>query len=375
MFDKQFVNTLCKYFLQQGKALPYKEAYELGQASVEAAISGESALTIDTTSILTGLYNRAVFSHEDAPAMIAGLCAAVFKHDIGKSPQGFFHPKGIDYVMENCGMGGDTIITPNVSCLSAICAASAGMTMIKHGSRSHSDSGKCGSSDFLEKSGIPMNLDVSQIELLAKKFQIGYIDAVDTRFKRIHLQTLHRSSVSHLNHIVGPITSPVHPTLLRRRVIGVNQVIRPEIIAKAYQILNEKGITHMEHVLIVRGRGATESDSMDEVSIAEAGSELVSLRNGEIRSRILHAADFGLPIAPFKSLEVPKDSKYEHSMAILEGKIKGPLLDLICANTALLFTLANPSLDLQECTQMARRQLCSGKALDHLCSIRDFLQQ
>lgn len=368
------INRLCKYFVQQGKALPYNEAYELGQASVEAAIGGDRMLTIDTTSILTALYHVTTLSHEDAPAMIAGLSAAVFKFDIGESPQGFLNVPGLDYAMENCGMGGDTIVTPNVSCLSAICAASAGITMIKHGSRSHSDAGKSGSSDFLEKCGIPLDLEVERTRSLIKACNIGYIDAVDARFKRIHKITMKESNVSHLNHVVGPITSPVNPLLLRRRVLGVNQLVSPEVVAKAYRILNEKGVTHMEHALIVRGRGENKADSMDEVSIASGGTELVTLRDGKIHSRFLFAEDFGLRPTSLDNLRVPSgQTKGSYSMAILRGEVEGPAVDFICANAALLFHLADPSLDLRTCAQNARKHLSSGKAYAHLQNIRSFL--
>jgi anthranilate phosphoribosyltransferase len=366
-----------KYFiiccsLQQGKPLSYDLAYELGQASVEAVVGQNMKAIIDTTAMLTGLYHRATLAHPDTPEMIAGLCAAVFEHDIGKSQHGFLEVPGVQLAMENCGMGGDTIVTPNVSCLSALCAASAGITMIKHGSRSHSDAGQNGSTDFLERCGIPMNLEPKQMCALIKTHKIGYIDAVDTRYKRIHQATMELSDICHLNHLLGPITSPVHPTILRRRVIGINQMIDPLTVAKAYRILNEKGITHMERIFLVRGRGETDADSMDEVSIASKGTMCVELDTGDISPRNLIAADFGVPEASFHDLAIPKHmSKGNFSMAILQGEIKtGPAVDLVCANAALLFYLAGSATNLRDCASLAREQLTKGKAFELVQSIR-----
>ena len=42
---------------------------------------------------------------QNAAEQIAGICAAVFEHDIGDSEFGFLHPQ-VPYVIDNCGMGG-----------------------------------------------------------------------------------------------------------------------------------------------------------------------------------------------------------------------------------------------------------------------------
>lgn len=374
MFD---IHRFCKHHAQKCIALSYDDAFELGKAAVEAAISGENSLTIDTTSLLTGLYNVHTLAHPSAPEMLAGLSAAVFQYDIGMSPQGFLKMDGVPYAMENCGMGGDTIVTPNVSCLSALCAASAGITMIKHGSRSHTDAGKSGSSDFFEQQcRIPLKLEVDRMKVLIRECHIGYIDAVDTRFKRIHLQTMHRSSVSHLNHILGPITSPVDPRLLRRRVIGVNQVVNPKVVAETYRILNEKGVTHMDHLWVVRGRGNKEGDSIDEASIAHGGTEFAVLRDGEIQTGVLTADDFGIQAVPFDSLSIPKGiKKGDYSLAILRGEIDGPTVDLVYANAALLLQLADPTLDLRTHVQTARELIESGRTYAHVENIRSCIGQ
>jgi anthranilate phosphoribosyltransferase len=306
--------------------------------------------------------------------MIAGICAAVFEKDIGKSTEGFLTIPGREYVLENCGMGGDTIPTPNVSCLAGICAASAGITMVKHGSRSHTN--PSGSTDFLEACGIPMDLPSETIQRSVDKFHLGYIDAVDTRFKRIHRMTMERSRVSHLSHIVGPITSPVHPHLLRRRVIGVNQNVNSRMVAQVYQILNDKGVTQMDHLLVVRGHGDTANDFMDEVSITRNGTEVTQLRNNAITEFTLNAKQFGFPEYSCEELCIPPGrEKGEYSRAILNGEANGAALDLVSANAALLFHLADPKRDLRDCAEHARKQFTSGAARQHMLSLREYLRK
>lgn len=372
MFD---INRYFKEYAQQCRALPYGLAYELGIAFVEAAVKGEVRQTVETAAILASLNNVVTLAHPNAPEMIAGLCAAVFAEDIAKSPEGFFTVPGVKVAVENCGTGGDTLVTPNVSCLAAFCAASAGVTVIKHGSRSHTDAGKSGSSDFFMRCGIPMDLPVERMRKLTQTFGLGYIDAEDIRFKRIHGQTMRQSRVSHLNHLIGPITSPAHPLLLRRRVMGVNQTVDPLTIAKVYQILNREGVTHMEHLMLVRGFGDDEARVMDEVSLTAVGTQVVTLRNDDISQRRFSAEDFGLKTAKAAELCVPEGrTKGEYSLEILAGDVDGPILDLICANTALLLHLDDPSCGLPAATQRAEELFRSGGVASHLKAINRFVQ-
>jgi len=87
----------------------------------------------------------------------------------------------------------------------------------------------------------------------------------------------------------------------------------------------------------------------------------VILKDGDVQSCMLQAEDFGLEPVPIESLCVPADTrKIDYSMSILDGSVQGPALDLVCANAALLFHLADPSRDLRACTQHALYQFTSG---------------
>ena len=360
-------------YAQRGRALPYSMAYDLGCDFVRAAIDErEQRLEKETTAALASLNTQETLAHRNAPAMIAGLCAAVFEHDIGKSPEGFLTISDVDVILENCGMGGDKIPTPNVSCLAALCASSAGIAVIKHGSRSHTN--PSGSSDFFERCGVPMNLHSDKMRALIRQHKLGYIDAQDARYKRIHAMTMERSCVPHLNHLIGPITSPVSPKHLRRRVLGLNQNVDPKIVAGAYAILNKKGITHMERLWLVKGRVNRGIKCMDEVSIAKEGTSVVEFRDGEIkRSRRLRAEDFGLKPASYESMLVPEGrEKGEYSAAILRGEVNGPTLDFISANAALLFHLADSSTSLRDGAVRAREQFASGNVREYMESVRQF---
>ncbi len=120
--------------------------------------------------------------------------------------------------------------------------------MCKHGSPANADQGKYGSSDFISLiCGIDNFADKKMIESCVKELGFGYTEACDTRYKGIHMQTHEVAQLPHMNDIIGPITNPLNPQKLTKRVLGVNHLILPGVVAEAYQILNHEGVTNLQH--------------------------------------------------------------------------------------------------------------------------------
>jgi len=365
--------------------LCFDEAYALGSYLMDAC-RGNSLASIQSIALLTALHNQATYiwkrngrktEHslpDDSAEQIAGICAAIFEHDIAKSELGFLSPN-VPFAMDNCGMGGDFVVTANVSTIAALIAAASGIPMCKHGSPANADKGRHGSSDFMDFCGIDRFASKAKVEKCVETLGFGFTEALDVRYKHIHHQTHDIAQLPHMNDIIGPITNPLSPAILTKRILGVNHLIPPVIVAKAYKVLNSKGITRLNHGLFLRGFTDDEKESgVDELSICKPGTQVAELKDGEIREYWLKAEDFGIMPIPVESISPPSGmSKGQFSAIILEGRVRTHVGQMVSANAALLFYLAGRSENLKECYLLAEDVLIGGKAHETMLSIKEML--
>ncbi len=381
------IKHVLKNHAYQNIPLTFDEAYDLGLYVLEGC-KGNKLAQIQSIASLCALHTKATYLWkwnekqekihgdklpEDAAEQIAGICTAIFKYDISVSEFGFVDPN-VQYAMDNCGMGGDLTVTANLSTIAAFIAAAADIPMCKHGSPANADNGKYGSSDFISLiCGIDTYASKEEVEMCVEKFGFGYTEALDTRYKKIHTQTHKVAMLPHMNDIIGPITNPLNPQKLTKRVLGVNHLIAPKIVAEAYLILNEKGITNLQHGLFVRGFVDTERfQGMDEVSVCVGGTQVAELKNDEIREYNLFAYDFGIQPIPANAV-FPVGNKGEYSLKLLKGEIRGDPIRLVLANTAILFYLAGRSKDLKSCYKMAMKIFNSGKPYQLILAVKGML--
>jgi anthranilate phosphoribosyltransferase len=168
-----------------------------------------------------------------------------------------------------------------------------------------------------------------------------------------------------MNDIVGPITSPVNPRLLTRRVLGLNQLVSPAIAAEAYRILNQRGITNLQHGLFVRGfADERHLKGIDEISICSGGTQVAELCGSDILEFTLAAEDFGISPVSVESISPPeKMSKGDFSLNILHRKIGGAPLQMVLANASLLFVLAGHAFSYLAGYKMAEEVFASGDVI------------
>ncbi len=382
-------NIDVKHFLKahayQNIPLNYDEAYALGVYALQGC-EGDELAQKQSIAILCALHNIATYAwkHDvrsedihghklpkNSSEQIAGVCAAVFDQDIAKSINGFLMPSIDSPIMDNCGMGGDIIDTVNVSTLAALIAAAANVYICKHGSPGNTR--RVGSSEFVSlHCGINTLSTRHQAENCLEQTHFCYTEALDERYKRIHQQTHCIADLPHMNDIIGPITNPLNPKQLTKRVLGVNHLIDSCIVAEAYKIMNDKGVTNLVHGLFVRGFVDQERYAgVDEVSICPGGTRVAELLNGNISVYDLYASDFGIDECDAESI-APIGDKGAFSYTLLKGGVDGSQLQMVLANAALLFYLAERSYDLKECYEMAKNTFYSGKAYEKSKEVRSF---
>ena len=374
------VNKILKHHAYQNKPLDFKQAYLLGAFTLSPFVESlqevftvpRERIMVQSVAALCSLHNKEIYANSQSAEQIAGICAAVFDYDIRVSPNGYIELRCLelgkfdknDFVMDNCGMGGDLFRTPNLSTIAALIAAADGIKILKHGSPGNTDS--VGSSDFLKYCGVNLFPSKEKVEAAISTLGFGYTDALDEKYKKIHTQTHGYAGLAHMNDIIGPITNPVNPEYMKKRIIGINHLIPPERVAQAYNILNEKGVTYVDHGLFIRGfADEKRNGGIDEASIMTGGTKIAELKNGSIRVYDVFAKDFGLEEITAEELN-PGDNKAETSRCILSGEIKderkhSALKDAALANAGLLFYLAK-GIDLKEGVGRAREMLNSKKA-------------
>ncbi|MBW3020052.1 hypothetical protein KY334_02040 [Candidatus Woesearchaeota archaeon] len=155
---------------------------------------------------------------------------------------------------DTCGMGADKgfkdgMKTINVSTLSAIVNASLGNKIVKHGSYGNTSS--IGSTDFIDMTGSKVyqqTLD-DYVECLEEN-NFVYSDAHES--KTIH-DLSHLLMGETINHIIGPMTTPVSKYTKLNRVLGINHNVSTKDIAKAYELINNKGFQKIGNVCVVAG--------------------------------------------------------------------------------------------------------------------------
>ncbi len=387
--DRTMINVkhLLKEHAYLNIPLNYDEAYELGRYALTGC-DGDALAQIQSIAVLSALHSQATYKWQltsrilqfhghylpnNAAEQIAGICAAIFDHDIAKSEFGFLNPD-LEFAMDNCGMGGDLVVTANISTLAALIAASAGVPMCKHGSPANADKGHYGSSDFVSLiCGIDTFADARAVTTCLEKHHFAYTEATDIRYKKIHLQTHAIAKLPHMNDIIGPITNPLHPNKLTHRVVGLNQLIPARIVAEAYLILNQRQITSLQHGIFVRGFvDPDQTQGMDEVSLCAGGTQVAELCDGHIVEYQLTATDFGVETIDVEDVN-PIGSKGPYSLSLLQGKYPGPRSNLVIANAAILFKLAGKSDNLTKAFRLAEEILYSGQPLRTMLNVQHML--
>ncbi|MCZ6829091.1 MAG: anthranilate phosphoribosyltransferase [Gammaproteobacteria bacterium] len=264
-----------------------------------------------------------------------------------------------DHLVDIVGTGGDGANLFNVSTASAFVVAAAGGKVAKHGNRSVSSTS--GSSDVLDKMGVPLDLSPDQIARCIEEVGMGFMFA-----------PAHHSAMKHavgprqelglrtIFNMLGPMTNPAG---VRRQLIGVysDEMCRPMV-----EVLKRLG---SEHVMVVHGE-----DGLDEISLA-VPTHVAELRDGSITEYWVQADDFGIASQDLDGLSV---RTAEESLAMIKtalaGGYTGKAAQMVALNAGAAIYVSGVATTLAEGVQVAEDAIACGAALQKIHELVEFSQ-
>ena len=213
------------------------------------------------------------------------------------------------------GTGGDRAHTVNISTMSAIVAAGAGRTIVKHGNRAASSSS--GSADVLEALGVDLTIAPERVEAVAAEAGITFCFAQAFHPSMRHAAPARAAlGIGTAFNVLGPLTNPGQP---RHAAVGVADARVAPLIAGVFA---DRG----RPAAVFRG-----DDGLDELTLA-ASSRLWWVAEGRVSELVVTPEQLGLPGAPLSALR-GADAEHNAGVArrLLAGE-PGPVRDAVLLN-------------------------------------------
>ena len=262
-------------------------------------------------------------------------------------------------MVDTCGTGGDGADTFNISTAVAFVAASAGVTIAKHGNRSAS--GKVGSADVLEGLGIKLDAPMQLVVDAVEKTKITFLFAPVWHSSLVGLAPLRKSlGVRTVFNLLGPLVNPFRP---KAQVLGV---AKPELLDPMAEALKNLGL---KRAVVVHGAGG-----LDEASL-EGTNQVRFLEDGEIKSQILDIEELGLTSFPNSalsggSLETNKDIL----LNLFQGRGTQAQREVVALNTAFVFWASGLETNLKKGIQTSLKCMDLSKPFDKFNDLKEFLK-
>jgi anthranilate phosphoribosyltransferase len=311
----------------------------------EAFDAFEAMLSGDVTPAQIGGFLMALRVRGEGVEEITGAVAAMRARMLRvKAPEA-----AIDIV----GTGGDGAGSYNVSTLAALIVAACGVPVAKHGNRAASS--KSGSSDALAALGVKIGLPAEGVERCIAQAGIGFMMATTHHAAMRHVGAV-RSELGTrtIFNLLGPLSNPAG---VKRQVIGVFSAAWLEPMAR---VLRNHG---SERVWLCHG-----GDGLDEITTT-AATEIVELKNGEIRAFSIAPEDVGLRRAAPAELK-GGDPAYNATAlrAVLDGA-RNAYRDIGLFNAAAALVVAGDARDLADGVARGARALDAGAAATTLAQL------
>lgn len=318
-------------------------------------VAGDALSTDEARCVLDGILDG-----DASPAQIAAVVTALrIKGETVEELTGMLRslvghatPIALDdpeRTLDVCGTGGNEIRRRSafsVSTVASLVIAGAGGTVCKHGNRAASAT--CGSADTFEALGVRIELDAGGVERCVRDAGIGFVFARAFHPAMRHVAPVRAElGIPTSFNYVAPLANPARP---RRHLLGVSD---PTMARTLLAVLAADGV---ERAWVVHG-----SDGLDEITTT-ADTQVLELRDGEVRSWKVDPAGVGLPVATHDQLGCG-DARANATLCrrILDGE-HGPHRDIVLLNAAAGLVLLDLADDLVEGIDRAATAIDAGGA-------------
>ncbi|MPY98635.1 MAG: anthranilate phosphoribosyltransferase [Actinophytocola sp.] len=313
----------------------------------------------DLTAEDTAWAMAQVMTGEATPSQIAGFAVALRAKGetpsevIGLADTMLAHAHRVEVpgtAVDIVGTGGDRSGSVNVSTMSAIVTAAAGVPVVKHGNRAASSS--CGAADVLEALGIVVNLSPDAVRSCVDEVGIGFCFAPTFHPALRHAgPTRKELGIPTTFNLLGPLTNPAQPSA---GLVGCAYPDKLEVLARVFA---GRGAS----VLVVRG-----DDGLDELTTTTT-STVWRVSGGDVQQTSVDPAAFGIPRATMADLKGGSAETNATVVRDLVAGTRGPVRDAVVLNAGAAIASYrgfSPSLDddLRAGIATAEEALDSGKA-------------
>jgi len=245
----------------------------------------------------------------ETPEEVAGLAEAMLSHA---------HRVNIDTpAADVVGTGGDQAGTVNISTMSAVVTAAAGVPVVKHGNRAASS--RCGAADVLQELGVAIELPAEAVAECVREVGIGFCFAPAFHPALRHAGPTRKDlGIPTVFNILGPLTNPAQPS---SALVGcANERLAPVVA----EVLAGRGFS----VLVVRG-----DDGLDEITTTTTTTAWVA-SGGTVRVDKIDPRALSLATSTAHDLAGGDAAKNAEVLRAVVGGTAGPVRDTVLVNAA-----------------------------------------
>lgn len=280
----------------------------------------------DLDAASTSWAMREILDGNATPAQIAGFATSLrAKGETvaelrGLADEMLAHARLLDVtdrVVDIVGTGGDRAQTVNISTMSAVVIAGAGIGVVKHGNRAASS--RSGSADVLEALGIRLDVPADHVLDVQREAGITFCFAPVFHASFRHTAVPRRElGIATPFNWLGPLTNPARPAAM---AVGC---ANPHVAPIVAGVFAARGTD----ALVFRGE-----DGLDEVTVSTA-TRFWTTRDGTVEESVVDPSELGFERAPLEAL---RGGEAEHNAQVFRdvmGGATGPVRDAVLLNAA-----------------------------------------